>query len=363
MATLNLSTGKALEPAFTTLDVPGDKDAGWYSIGATELGGFSAQMQDLGCDDATITALNSGVDGILNFVDEASSGPGEFDDSSVLRYGVDDNGGLAGIGMPVIKATADGDLVCAIGDNTVSVSQSEDGQFSLGSLTGRLETEAGDKYTLYRLRLSSKGSGDRYLVKVQVREGVEEDDILDAVEAGDSIAAHLKVAGTDGRAQNMDALELGCYEVVGVKELKGAEGRPNWYILQLGGGIEVKSRTKTDVQLRSGLNVEYIRGKGNHVLLQITGKRPYGENKVQVDCGLLVVTPERAASKLAATAAANLEAAVAAPAAKRATPAKAAPVAASAADNPAAKAASARKKKAAAVAVAEEPDSDVSLEF
>ena len=364
MATLNLTTGKALEPAFTTLDVPGDKDKGWYSISSKELGNFGAQMSDLGCDDATVTALNAGVDGVLGFVDDASEGSADFNDSGILRYGVDENGGLAGIGMPMIKAAAEGTLVCCIGDNNVPVGQSEDGQFTLGGLAGRLETEAGDKYTAFRLRLSSKSSGDRYLVKVQVREGVEEDAILDAVEAGQSIADHLKVVGQSGEAQNMAALELGCYDVTGVKELKGAEGRPSWFILQLAGGIDVKSRTKTDTQLRSGLNVDLVRSRGNHVLLQITGKRPFGENKVQVDCGLLVVPPDRAEKKLAATAAANAEAAMAAPAAKPAAPAKAAAAPAAAEANPAAKAAAARKSKAAAVAVAEAPDeSDVSLDF
>jgi hypothetical protein len=199
---------------------------------------------------------------------------------------------------------------------------------------------------------------------------VEEDAILDAVEAGDSIAEHLKVVGQSGEAQNMASLELGCYDVVGVKELKGAEGRPSWFILQLAGGLDVKSRTKTDTQLRSGLSVDFIRSKGNHVLLQITGKRPYGESKVQVDCGLVVVPPDRAAKKLAATAAANAEAAMAAPAAKRAEPAKAAPAAAAPAAepaaesaNPAAKAAAARKSKAAAVVGAETPANGVSLDF
>ena len=365
MATLNLTTGKALEPALTTLDIPGDKEKGWYPLGSDELGTFGAQMADLGCDDATVTALNAGVDGVLGFVEDAAEGAEGFNDKSILRYGVDENGGLAGIGMPMVKSSADGELVCTIGDNSVVVTQADDGQFTLGALTGRLETEAGDKYTAFRLRLSSKGSGDRYLVKVQVREGVEEDAILDAVEAGESIAAHLKVVGQSGEAKNMADLELGCYDVVGVKELKGAEGRPSWFILQLAGGIDVKSRTKTDTTLRSGLNIEFIRSKGNHVLLQITGKKPFGENKVQVDCGLVVLPPDRAAKKLAATAAAGAEAAMAAPAAKRAEPAKAAAAPAAAAANPAAKAAAARKSKAAAVAVAEPDgaDTEVSLDF
>ena len=74
MATLNLTTGKALEPALTTLDIPGDKEKGWYPLGSDELGTFGAQMADLGCDDATVTALNAGVDGVLGFVEDAAEG-------------------------------------------------------------------------------------------------------------------------------------------------------------------------------------------------------------------------------------------------------------------------------------------------
>lgn len=370
MASINLTNGKAIEPALTTLDVAGDNPKGWYALSSKELGNFGAQMADLGCDEATVSALNAGVDGLLGFVDEVADSLEGFDHDSILRYGVDENGGLAGISMPLIKATADGDLVCCIGDNDVPVQQNPEGQFAIGQISGRLETEAANTYTTYRLRLSSKATGDRYQVKVAVRDGVVEDDILDAVEAGTSIAEHLKVVGQGGAAKNMADLELGAYDVVGVKEMKGAEGRPSWFILQLAGGLEVKSRSKTDAVLRTGLNVDFVRSRGNHVLLQITGKRPYGDN-IQVDCGLSVVPADRAAKKLAATAAANAEAALAAAPAKRPAPApkpaptpepvaaeakpEPAPVAAAAkAENPAAKAAAARRSKVAAAAASED---------
>lgn len=363
MATINLTNGKALEPALTTLDVAGDKEKGWYSLGDEDLGNFGAQMADLGCDEATVTNLNAGVDGLLNFVEDAAAGAEGFKHSSILRFGVDENGGLAGLGMPVIKADAEANLVCSIGDNVVPVTQDAEGIFTVGQLSGPLQPESGGNYTVFRVRLNSKGSGDRFLVKVQVKDGVEEDTILDAIESGTSIAEHLKVVGQSGDAINMAELELGCYDVVGVKELKGAEGRPNWYVLQLAGGIEVKSRTKTDAQLRAGLNVDFIHSKGNRLLLNITGKRPYGQDKMQVDCGLTVVPPDRAAKKLAATTAAQAEKAVAAPSAAK-PEAKPAAAPAAPAANPAAKAATARKAKAAAVAVAEpEVESDVSLEF
>jgi len=367
LATINLTSGKALEPALTTLDVPGDKEKGWYSQSEDDLGNYGARMSDLGCDEATVSNLNAGVDGLLGFIDDASASADEFKRDSVLRYGVDENGGLAGIGMPLVKADAEGNLVCAIGDNVLPMSQDAEGTFTLGSLSGPLQPESGANYTSYRLRLSSKGSGDRYLVKVNVKDGVEEDEILDLIEAGESIAPLLKVVGQTGSAINMADLDIGNYDVIGVKEMKGAEGRPPWYILQLADGREVKSRSKTDTQLRNGLDVEMIRSKGNHLLLSITGRRPFGQDKVQVDCGLLIVPPDRAAKKLAATTAALDEAAIAAPAAKPAAT-KAAPAEPAEKESPApksnraAKAAASRKAKATAVAEPE-VDSTVSLEF
>ena len=366
MASFNLTSGKLVEPALVTLDIPGDHaPGGWYSEGCDAVGEYGARLADLGCDEATVAAINAGSDALLSFRDLAAPDGVEFDDSSLLRFGVDANGGLAGVSMPLIKADSDGALVCCIGDNVLSVQENES-EFTLGQLAGRLETEAQKEYTAFRIRFSSKATGDRYLVKVFVRDGVGEDEVLDAVEAGQSIAPLLKVVGQGGVATNMADLPLGTYDVVGVKTMKGAEGRPDWYILKLAGGLEVKSRSKTDATLRTGLNVDFIRSKGNFVLLQVTGKSPYGENRVQVDCGLTVAEPERAKAKLAATAAANAESAAAAPAAKRpATPApKAAPAAApvEASENPAAKAAAARKSKAA-VAVAAAGDNEVNLDF
>jgi len=393
MARKDLS-GDALKTPLTVLGRAGDITPGTWADESTEMvGSYGARMEELGCDPETIEAINASAASLLEFRDLVAPDGTAFDDKSLIRFGTDKNGGLAGVSGPTIRSR-EGKPVLVLGNNTLPIEEPGDGALVIGTLKGKVEVVPGKGYTSYRVAFSDPDSGDRYLVKAISTEGVTEDDVLDGLADGTSLGAFLKPVGQGSSSVNMKELPLGDYEVLRVNRRKGAEGRPDWFTLNLKDpAIEVKSRDNIDAVLRTGFPVDTIRSKGNYVVLSITSKEPFGDNKVRVGCGIQALPPEKAEPRLEASARERVKSVVDGPASARPSAAPAAPQPAAAvvveepepapkpetkpaskaapkAASPAAVAAAARREAAASKVVVTEPTVDaadamaeVSLEF
>lgn len=369
MATKDLSAD-LLKTPLSLLGIAGDIPPGsWGSQSTDDVSSYGERLEDIGCDEETIDKINASAAALLDFRDLIAPDGVAFDDKALLRFGTDKNGGLTTVSGPVVKAK-DGKAVLVVGNTTLPITE-DGGEYKVGTLTGSLQVTEGRGYTNFRIQFQDPESGDRYRVKAYAREGVTEDDVLDGISEGRSLAEFLRETGSGaGVSMNMADLAIGDYRVLGVTRRAGKDGKPDWFTLKLEGfDQEVKSRTSTDVALKAGFNVDAAHAKGKVCVLSVTSKTPFGDKGYfQIGCSLAALDPEKAEPRLKTTAdKLALEKAVEAPSAEKPAkaPAKAKAEAAPEDDGAdlAAKAAAARKKRAP-VAEAEETEmAEVSLEF
>lgn len=374
MATKDLSAD-LLKTPISLLGIPGQITPGtWGSQSTDDVSSYGERLEDIGCDEETIAQINSAAAALLDFRDLVAPDGVSFDDSALLRFGTDKNGGLTTVSGPVVKAK-ENEVVLVMGNTALTITE-DGGEYKLGSLVGSLQVTEGKGYTNFRIQFQDPESGDRFRVKAYVREGVTEDDILDGIAEGKSLAEFLAEAGSGkGMSANMADLEIGDYRVLGTTRRAGKDGKPDWYTIKLEGyDQEVKSRSATDVALKAGFDVDKAHEKGKVCILSITSKTPFGDKGYfQIGCSLVALDPDKAEARLKATTdRLKLEKAVEATSAKRPAPepvkASAAAAAPAAAESKgaelAAKAAAARKKPAAAAVGADEgAQAEVSIDF
>lgn len=367
MATKDLSA-EALKTPLSLLGIAGDiKPGSWGSQSTEDVGNYGEKMDDLGFEQEAIDKINAASVALLDFRDLAAPDGVTFDDSSLLRFGTDANGGLSVVSGPVVKAK-DGNPVLIMGNNTLPIEE-VDGEFKVGELTGSLSVQEGKSYTNFRIQFQDPKTGDRYRVKCYVKEGVTEDDLLDGIAAGTSLGEFLKGAGDGkGMSMNMAELELGDYRVLGVTRRSGKDGKPDWFTLKLEGyDQEVKSRAAIDALLTNGFKVEPVLAKGKVCVLSVTSKTSFGDKGYfQIGCSLQALEPGKAEPRLKETAdKLKLEKAHDAPSAKKPASAEVQATSGSTGPSRAAKAAAARKQSAPAVDDSEvaESSEEVAINF
>jgi len=182
----------------------------------------------------------------------------------VLLVQADSGGVLERVYAPALFATEEGSIVLRVGANTWPVTPAK-GYFHVGSLTGFLNVEMKEnfrkeQYMLVSVNFSDEADTASFSIGVRIlpESEVTQVQLQKLVAKGDSIAAHLMVAGkggTGGTVMKMHELGIGEFRLVSVEQVEitkdGEQPRTSW-ILGVDSGDRVWAKSGIIVLLKDG---------------------------------------------------------------------------------------------------------------